>query len=155
MKKLAQMLSVALCIGLFTIGVGCNSGCASKLEPGGAYAPTNALGIVVSNDKALAVADASYKLTYESALSVFEFERENRAALWAINPDIKKALDKARPQVVDINKRWAEARKLYRQNPTPEGLTNLESIMAEIGRLLPVIQSQIPLTASQPVKPTQ
>ena len=131
------------------------SGCETKkLEPGGVYAPTNAAGQVVSSDLGLALADASYKLAYETTVSVFEFERVNRQAIWNISPEVKKNLDKARPQVVDIDKRWALARKTYREHPTSENLTTVQSILSEINRLLPVVQQQLaPVQTNTTTKP--
>lgn len=120
------------------------TGCKTpKLEPGGVYTSTNATGQVIYNDVGLALADASYKFAYETALDVMRFERDNRAAIWAISPEIKKNLDAARPTVVDINKRWAEARKMYKANPTPAGLDAIQTILAEMRRILPIIQKQI------------
>lgn len=141
------MLAGALCAGLFTVFVGCNGGCASKLEPGGVYAPTNSAGVVVYNDQALALADASYQFTYETVQSVFKFERDNRDVIWAVSHDVKHGLDKARPVAVDINRRWAAARNAYKKNPTPEGISTLQSILSELNRLLPVVQQQL-----EPVK---
>lgn len=114
-----------------------------KLEAGGAYAPTNSVGVVVVNDVGLALADASYKFSYETALAVFRFERENRLDIWKLSPAVKTELDKLRPKVVDIDRRWAAARHAYKANPTPAGLTTLQTILSEIQRLLPVVQSQL------------
>ena len=124
------------------------SGCQTpRLEPGGAYAPTNSVGQVVYNDVGLAVADASYKLAYQTVLGFMKFERDNRAAIAAINPSVgasvKAELDKLRPQVVSIDLRWAKARKAYRLNPTPAGLSTIQTILSEIQRLIPAVQSQI------------
>lgn len=114
-----------------------------RLEPGGVYAPTNSVGQVIYNDIGLALADASWKLAYETVLGVMEFERENRQALWDISPDIKRSLDSIRPTVVDIRLRWNQARQIYEANPTPAGLTTLQTIMSEIERLVPVVQAQL------------
>ena len=35
------------------------------------------------------------------------------------------------------------ARKTYRSNPTPDGLTAVQSILAEIQRIIPVVQQQM------------
>lgn len=141
MKKLIPFASVVLCAGLL---IGCSGGCKSaSLEPGGAYAPTNAAGAVIYSDKDLALADASYKFTYETIQSVFKFERDNRAAIWAVSHEVKHALDQARPVAVEIDHRWAAARNAYKKNPTPEGLTTLQTILAELNRLLPVVQQSL------------
>lgn len=134
-----------LSFGAMTTLTGCKT---PHLEAGGVYAPTNSTGAVVYNELGLALADASYKFTYESVRSVMKFERDNRAALWALSPDIKHALDKIRPQAVDINRRWAEARHLYKANPTPAGLSALQDILSTMERILAVAQQQI---ASVPI----
>lgn len=143
---LSTLAVLAIPVGI----AGCSGGCkTSTLEPGGVYAPTNAAGEVIFDDRGLALADATYKLTYESALSVLAYERNNRVAIWALSPEVKRAFDKVRPVVVDINLRWAKARQAYKKNPTPEGLSLMQEIMGEIDRLLPALQTQI-----DPVKKT-
>jgi len=114
-----------------------------RLEPGGAYAPTNSVGQVVYSDTGLMLSDASYKLAYETVGAVFKFERDNRIAIWKLSPVVKSELDNLRPQVVDIDRRWAMARKTYRSNPTPAGLTAVQSILSEIQRIIPVVQQQM------------
>lgn len=127
MKYLIALLSLCVLCGCKT----------PKLESGGAY----------NGDLNLALADASYKFTYETTLAIFKFEMDNRAELLKISPAIKANLDKLRPQVVAVDKRWAIARRAYKANPTPDGLTKLQSILAEIQRLLPVVQAELqPLT---------
>jgi hypothetical protein len=129
-------------------------GCKTNLEVGGVYAPTNSVGQVIYNDQGLFLADATWKFSYEAMLSVFQFERDNRIALWGISPTIKHKLDSWRPAVVDIRKRWAESRHLYKQNPTPAGLSTLQGILSELNRLLPVVQAQIdPAVHALVVKP--
>ncbi len=123
MKYLLALLSVCLLCGCKT----------PKLEPDGAY----------KGDLNLALADASYKFAYETTIAVFQFELENRAELWKVSPSIKHGLDKLRPEVVKVDKRWAIARRAYKANPTPQGLSNLQTILAEIQRLLPAVQSQL------------
>lgn len=144
MKFLKLLLAVALvCGGLFAI-TGCKT---PSLEKGGAYAPTNALGQVIYSDLGLALADASYKFAYETALMPLRFERENRAQIAMLSPTIgaqvKTALDEVREEVWKIDQRWALARKAYKANPTPAGLSTIQAILSEIERLIPVIQSQL------------
>ena len=126
------------------LDMGCKT---SQLEPGGAYAPTNAAGVVLYNDVGLALADASYKFAYETALAVMRFERDNRAAIAAISPSIgasvKTEMDKMRTQVWAVDVRWAKARQAYKLSPTPAGLTTLQTVLSEIQRLVPVVQSQL------------
>lgn len=152
MKKLSQFV---LPLFLFVaVAAGVSSCKTARLQDGGAYAPTNEVGEVIYNDLGLALADASYKFAYETALTVFRYERDNRVAIFTVAPGVKRELDKLRPTVVDIDQRWALARKTYRLSPTPEGLTTLQTILAEIQRLLPVIQGQISPVYSSLTKKT-
>ena len=129
-----------------------------RLEPGGAYAPTNEQGVVTYNDVGLAMADASYKFAYDAVLSVLKFEKDNRTKIFAINPtvglDIKHALDKVRDEVWAVDQKWAAARKSYRSNPTPAGLTTLQTVLAEIERVSTAAQADIvPIATSLSFKP--
>jgi hypothetical protein len=136
-------LAAMLCL-LASLFAGCKT---QKLEPGGVYAPTNTLGQLVLNDRALALADASYKFAYETVLGVFKFEKENRAQIAAMSPTlgatIKEALDNGRTKVWEIDQRWALARKAYRANPTAAGMTTIQTVLAEIERIVPVIQAEL------------
>lgn len=154
MKRLltASISFFAVCVVASFILVGCKT---PSLEPGGAYAPTNVVGQVVSNDIGLALVDASYKFAYESIQTVFKFERDNRPAIWAVSHNVKKGLDDARPRVVEWDKRWATARFEYRQNPTPAGLNKLQTILAEMNRLLPIVQSQLTPAVTKAATPTR
>lgn len=137
MKKILVALSAAI---LLSLNVGCKT---PTLEPGGVYTQVDTNGTVVYSDLGLALIDASWKLSYETVISVMNFERENRAILWEISPSIKQSLDSIRPMVVDIRFRWYSARKIYEANPTPAGLTTMQAILSEIERLIPVVQAQI------------
>lgn len=147
--------------GLFMVGVmslmlGCHT---PNLEVGGVYSPatTNAAGDVVLQtqpETGLYVADAAYKLAYDIIYNVMKFERDNRVELAKVSPKIKTALDAVRPTVVDIDRRWAIARKAYTANPTPAGLTTIQAIIAEIQRLVPVVQAELaPVYSSLTPKP--
>lgn len=141
MKFKLTGLSFAVILALSAI---VNTGCKTpSLEVGGPYAPADTNGVVIYSDVGLALADTTYQFAYETILSVMKFERDNRLAIWEISPNVKRTLDKARPQVVDIDKRWVTARRAYKLNPTPAGLSTLQTILAEIQRLVPVIESQL------------
>lgn len=120
-----------------------------QFETGGAYASittTNAAGdvlAVTAPEAGLYVADAAYKLAYDTVFGVMKFERDNRAELQKISPSIKDALDDIRPKVVEIERRWALARQAYKLNPTPAGLSTVQRIIAEIQRLVPVAQAEL------------
>ena len=131
MKYLSLLLlSVCLC--------GCQTG---KLASGGAYASpdTNAV------SQAVAIGfyntDLSYKTTYMLVDAVFQFERDNRVMLWAIDPKIKHTLDGIRPQAVAADKQYVAARAAYLANPTPVGLDNLSGLLANMQRILAAVQA--------------
>jgi hypothetical protein len=147
-KKIASLIGLLAMLVAFSGFTGCGG---ATLENGGAYAPgsTNADGTFVPTsapDKALYVADASYKLAYDAVDAVFLTERNNRAAFEAISPSIKSGLDSIRPTAQDIDHRWALARAAYKASPTPANLITVQNILAEIQKLVPVVQSQLTIT---------
>ena len=143
------MAMAALVFGLaFTL-----TGCAHKLESGGAYAPvvvtTNADGATVTNtvvqpDYAFYVADATFDLAYSAVDAAFKFERDNRALLWKTSPEIKKALDKIRPQAAAIVQEYGRARAAYLLNPTGANLSTLETIIAKLKQITAAATAAIP-----------
>lgn len=138
---LILLTGLIVALGLAGPGWGCRT--APKLEPGGVYAPTNDVGQVIYNDIGLALADASYKFAYETVTAVLRFEREHRAEIFKLTPDVKHALDAVRPKVVEVDRRWAVARQAYRANPTPAGLSTLQTILSEVQRLVPAVQAEL------------
>jgi hypothetical protein len=154
MKRIAPLILMAFAIALAS----CKT---PTLEPGGVYSPTNTLGQVVYNDTGLALADAAYKFAYETVCSPLKFERDNRAKIFELSPSVgvsvKHALDDVRVQVWNIDQHWAVARQAYRVSPTPAGLSTIQTILAEVQRLIPVVQSQLApvytTLASKPVNP--
>jgi len=117
------------------------TGCKSpNLEPGGAYNPSPA---TLAPEQALYVTDAAYHLAYDAVDQVLLFEMNNRAQLQAVSPKIKTALDGIRPTAADIDHRWAMARAAYKASPTAANLTVIQKILAEIQRLVPVVQAQL------------
>lgn len=149
-KRYSYIAALAVVIAVCTA----LGGCKTKLEPGGAYAPVDPAGNVLGTDTGLALADASYKLAYDTMFAVFKYERDNRAELFALSPRVKHGLDALRPQVVAVDRRWAIARSTYRVNPTPAGLGTLQTILAEIQRLLPVVQAELAPLGAAVVLPT-
>ncbi len=124
------------------------AGCVHKLELGGAYSPsqTNSLGVVTAvsaPDMALYTADSTFALAYATADGAFTFERNNRAFLWKVSPNIKHNLDKIRPQAVDIKNRYLAARKIYIANPIPANLSTLNLILAELQKITVVATSSL------------
>lgn len=144
--KLKYLLAGAfVCAGLLTLtSTGCKT---AKLEVGGVYAPTNSLGQVIYNDLGLALTDASYKFAYETAINACGFEKNHRAEIKAIIPSqwltIKNAFDGVRDSIWEVDSRWAVARRAYKLNPTPAGLSTVQTILAEMNRLVPTAQALV------------
>jgi hypothetical protein len=142
-----------LVLALFAgaIFAGMIAGCGTTLQPGGAYsgstlATNTTTGAVSTNvasapDLEFELADSAYKLAYDTIDGVLSFELNNRAQLLATFPGFKAALDKLRPTLVKIDQRWAAARQAYKRTPTPAGLTTIQSILAEIQKLVPTAQA--------------
>jgi len=149
--------AVVICAALMLLFVGMSCKTPS-LESGGVYAPTNQVGQVIYNDLGLALADASYQFAYSTVLAPLRFERDNRVMIFAANPQVglsvKHAMDRVREQVWMVDVRWATARKAYRASPTPAGLTALQTILAEIQRIIPAVQSQLDPVYQVIVKPS-
>lgn len=147
MKK--NIILFGLVIATFVF---CGASCNKKLAPGGAYAPaqflvtTNADLTTTTNvtataapDLAFFAADTAFSLAYATVDGAFKWERDNRAKLFALDPDIKHTLDKIRPQAWAVNQRWAAARQAYRQNPIPANLTTFQQIVAQVQALVPAV----------------
>ena len=138
MKKLILFLPIvalALCLGL--------SACKTpKLAPGGAYTAsvtnyvgTNAI-ITTTSDLTLYTADASFALAYRTLDAAFLIERNNRDYLWKLSPNIKHTMDKVRVEAQKVVNDYIAARAAYLANPTPVGLTGVQSVLAVIQQLL-------------------
>jgi hypothetical protein len=119
----------ALCFALFS---GCG-GCAGK----GQYSPTT--GIYDTNALADVVV-VTAEDTRASALEVFrglmEFERNNEAALQALNPGIHTFAEQLRRE----SKGWLDdlsaARTAYQSARTPENASKLRSALALVDSML-------------------
>lgn len=153
-KRLFQavLLAAALIAMPATLQTGCGH---ATLEQGGAYAPlpvTNIDGTVTQQGSAyeLFVIDQSFQLAHTAVATVFQFERDNRALLWQVSPEIKHSLDRIRPQVVDAETRFAVGRKAYIAAPVPQNLTTLQGILTELQRLSLTAQAVVP--ANNPSK---
>lgn len=134
MRKFLAFACV-LCALIFPAVSGCKT---PTLEKGGAYDTGNKL-----PDLAFYAADSAYDFAFSAIQGAFKYERDNRLALWKISPQIKHTLDGIRPTVWDINVRWAKARRAFLANPLPENLTALQTILAEIQRLVPIVQDAV------------
>lgn len=128
------------------------TGCASKLQSGGAYAPTKTViengqtNIVATAapDKAFFVADAAFDLAYSAVDAAFNFERNNRLLLWRISPEIKHTLDKIRPQAFNAAQTYALARDGYMANPTPAGLDGVRNALGKMQQISAAAQAVLP-----------
>lgn len=155
MKKRISNLAVLLLvsIGLFvTTGSSCRG---DRLEPGGAYAPTQVdplSGVETPTsapDVQFFILDTLYKLTYSTVDLVFALERQNERFFWSISPDIKHTVDKVRLQAVPINLEFHRARNAYKSNPTPAGLATLETIL---GKMRQIAEGLTPISETMNAK---
>lgn len=120
--------SFLLALTLLTLGVGCKS----TLAPDGSYNKT-------VPDMAFYQADSAFGLAYDTINLAFEAEYNNRALLWSISPEIKHTLDKVRPVALQVRNDYVIARDAYLKNPTPAGLTGVQSILAKAQQLLSAV----------------
>lgn len=148
----ALMLAVGMTLAVASFSTGCGH---ATLEPGGSYAPlpiTNVDGTVTAPraDFELFVADQSFLLAKDAVSTVMTFERDNRALLWSVSPQIKHSLDKLRPQVLEAETRYAYARRVYLAQPGPENLNTLQGILTELQRLSTTAQAVLPQNRPAP-----
>lgn len=116
------------------------TGCQTPtLAPGGSYAQAGQ-----QPDLALYTADAAFASAYGTLDFAFKFERDNRAMLWRISPNIKHRLDAVRPVAQQAVLRWAAARKAYLLKPVPANLTTLQTILADTERLAATVTAALP-----------
>lgn len=142
-------------IALLSLSIGLWCGCKATLAPGGAYAPTvfttNATtGVITTNqmpsDMAFYITESTFILAASTIDTAFRFERDNRAALWKLSPDIKHTLDKIRPDATQAVNAYAAARKVYMANPTPAGLDMLNTIMAKAQQIASAAAAAVKVT---------
>ncbi len=116
------------------------SACATKLAPGGAYAPTTTNtvdGVQVvtptsAPDTALFAIDTTFDFLYGTVQNVFKLERDNRELFKSISPKIKATLDDLRPPTKQAIVEFAKARQAYINNPTPVNLSLLDTILSKL-----------------------
>lgn len=142
MKK--QLIAIIGFIGLAI-------GCASHLQLGGAYAPAQTTVVNgVTNVVALSASEEAFykvELTFDLAdaatLAVFDSERKNRAFLWSVSPKIKHALDDLRPQVSQARRAYFTARKVYKLNPTPANLGEVQTYLTQFSTLAESVKAAV------------
>jgi hypothetical protein len=131
------ILPLILCL-LLPLGmlVGCGK---TTLEPGGAYAQINQ-----QPDKPFLIVDGAFDLAYTAVDATFKWEQDNRAKLWKLSPDIKHTLDKIRPDALKAKNQYLAARAVYKKNPTPAGLSDLQLILATVQKISASASAVIP-----------
>jgi hypothetical protein len=136
MKKLLLLPFLALALLI--------TGCAHRLETGGAYSPTPVTGAEARPDYPFYVAEASYDLAYSAYNTAVTFEKRNAAFLWELNPNIKRELDKIRPDALTARDAYFKARKAYLAKPVPANLTQLETVLATFQQLSAAAAATLP-----------
>lgn len=128
------LILIAFLVGIFTL-MGCVTG--KRLEEGGAYAayPATASQAAKAAEPVLFTFDSTFDLIYTGLNTIFENERNNRLAYWAISPEIKKGLDAIRPGAKKAKKDYALAREAYIANPGTNTTSQLEAALGELVRL--------------------
>lgn len=139
-KTLTSLFALSLIISFAFIAS--FAGCA-KMAPSGAYATTG-----TQADATFYSVDSGFNLAYAALDGAFTFERNNRDALFKLNPDIKHSLDKIRPGALNVAKKYALARRAYLSMPTPAGLTELQTILGEVRQISAAAVAVMPKTAS-------
>lgn len=157
LTRLWMALITSAIVALTVVPIVAITGCGhATLEQGGAYAPatTNVDGSVVITqrpDFEFFVVDEAYQLAYDSINTTFEFERNNRAWLWQISPEIKHSLDKIRPAAQTARVKYAVARAAYLQNPVAANLSTLQTVLEEAKAVAAAAIAAVP--ANAPAKP--
>jgi len=140
MRKRIQnvSISVLLLLSLLAFTPGCKS---SRLETGGAYAPTEE-----TSDPAFYAVDSAYALAFASVNAAFEIERNNRLFLWNLSPEIKHTLDRIRPKAVEADKDYIQLREDYKKLPSGNKLDALRLILAKVQEFATESQGALPNT---------
>jgi len=139
MKKLISMTAAVLvCAALLPVLVGCASGNA-RLETGGAYARTNN-----APDYAFYALEVSYDLALSAFKTASRLEIDNRQLFWSVSPEIKHTLDAIRPQALAAARAYSKARAIYVSNPTPSGLSGLQTLLGQFQNLATAAVASLP-----------
>jgi hypothetical protein len=157
--KLRYALTFWPHLAVFILGASllCYVGCKTKLEPGGAYAPTNGP-VAVAPDMGLYMADAAFDVAYRATDLVFKNEYDNRDFYWKVSPQIKKTLDAIRPNAVRARNEYAMARSAYMAGPSAAGLASMQAALTKMQQIQAATQAAIAgaaqnALANQPPKP--
>ena len=144
---------LVLAIASFLIATIPMTGCkTNRLEPGGAYAPatpvvtdgaTNWVA-TVAPDPVFYSTDVAFDFAYTIVDTAFTFEKNNRALLWSLSPEIKGTLDKLRPQAAAVVSAYTNARRNYILHPTPAGLGQLQTLLTQLQNISSAAQVALP-----------
>ena len=96
------------------------------------YVPVVFTNQTVAPDMGFYLCDSAFSLAYDTLETGFKYERDNRAALWKLSPNIKHTLDQIRPEAAQAVLMYSAARNVYKKNPTPTGLSLLQTILAKV-----------------------
>jgi hypothetical protein len=160
-RKLVPTLgALAICSMVFA-----PLGCTKQLAQGGAYAPgittssTNSTGGIVlaftpttAPDYGFFVVDSAFSLAYTTLDTAFTIERDNRAFLWKLDPNIKHTLDSIRPDSVKWKNAYLDARKSYLLTATPAGLSAMQTALTQIQNAAAAAAAAIPKSTTIPAK---
>lgn len=151
MKSTRIALSMAaLLVAIAVIVVTIATSCASRLEPGGAYAPLPitdpVTGVTTGQvaDMPFYTVDAGFAMAYATLDGVFKWERDNRMALWSVSPNIKHTLDQLRPRASAVVVEYVQARAAYKKLPVPANLTVMQQVLAKMQQLLSAANAVVP-----------
>jgi hypothetical protein len=143
MKKFLSLFACALLLCAITVLPGCAG--TPRLEKGGAYAPVGEDGqTFIAPDVGFAIAEMGFKVTHLAIKLAFDLEFNNRVVFWNISPEIKKTLDKLRPVVNQAIIEYDLARTAYMANPTPAGLSTLQTVLSKLKQLSLTAEAVIP-----------
>lgn len=135
------MKTLILALLLAVAGLSCKH---ASLAPGGAYSGVSGGVTNAAPDFTFYAVDAAYDLAYSAIDAAFKFERDNRIMLWKVSPDIKRVLDRIRPQAVAINVKYLAARNVYIANPTPANLTPLQTFLSQLQQISTAATAALP-----------
>jgi hypothetical protein len=119
---------------------GCVTG--ARLETGGPYAESATQAAMPE----LFVLDSGFDLAYSALDAAFRYEKNNRAALWLISPDIKHSMDKLRLEAKRVVLDYAIARTAYKANPVS---VNLDMVSAALAVLQNVNNAALAVIATK------
>lgn len=116
------------------------AGCASSVDPNGAY----------NGNVYLYNAESSVVKTYQTFDTFLKFEYDNRAALQSVSPKIKEFADYVRANAPTWKKTFNALDAAYKANPTQENKDKVENMLM----LLKATLVQVTAYLATPVKPT-